>query len=768
MDSRASTRTRLSVLPVFIALLLNIFMVGPMATAPSTTLALTGSSFDATDGNLAVDGAESDWCTAPGSVVRKNDLPTGQNDDSYAEGAKEDDLNPPVETGSIPNNKVDLDRVYVDSETNADGDLFVYVGWVRNDDNGTGTISFELNQSGVVLSNGANHQRTAGDLLITFDFGGGDFESLEVNTWTGSAWGPEVDLVATGLGEGSVNQADVADCIAGGTIDDLKFGEFSFNLTDLIGGDCRSFASLFAKSRASNPITSKLKELIKPAGIDFSTCGQITILKQDELQQALGGATFSITPNPFTGSGSLSVTDNTAPDDNAAAGTIHLGDVEPGTYTVCETAAPAGYIIDSNCQQLAVGQNASVQFGPFTNGLGDLLWAKIDSQTDKALGGATFTVAGTAGAAMGFSTTITDNEAGKDADSDNGEFRLNNLKLGTYRITEITAPAGYDLPSPAFQDVVLDGQTDAAQFAFEDAPRADASISKDAVLSPVVAGESAAFTVTVHAGGTGTSENVVLTDLNTTGRSWTITGADAGDCAETSVAAGETLSCDFGDIPNGGDRTITITMSSRQGDCANGIANTASITSSNDHDASNNEDSASITVLCPNPGVAKDAVVDTIVFGDDAVFTITVHAGGTGPAENVVLTDLNDTGHDWVVTGTDAGACADTSVADGETLTCTWASIPAGGDRTITITMSSGAGRLRARHLEHGFDHGRRGRGRVQQRGQRLGRGALPGCGRAEDGEGRSDQRDRPGGVRRPGQCQRHRPVGERRPQRPE
>ena len=165
MVSRASTRTRLSVLPVLIALLLNILMVGPMATAPSRTLALTGSTFDATDGNLAVDGAESDWCTDPGLVVRKNDLPTGQNDDSYAEGAKEDDLNPPVETGSIPNNKVDLDRVYVDSETNAEGDLFVYVGWVRNDDNGTGTISFELNQSGVVLSNGANHQRTAGDLL---------------------------------------------------------------------------------------------------------------------------------------------------------------------------------------------------------------------------------------------------------------------------------------------------------------------------------------------------------------------------------------------------------------------------------------------------------------------------------------------------------------------------------------------------------------------------------------------------------------------------
>ena len=562
----------------------------------------------------------------------------------------------------------------------------------------------------------------------------------------------------------------MADCIAGGTIDDLKFGEFSFNLTDLIGGDCRSFASLFAKSRASNPIESKLKELIKPAGIDFSTCGQITILKQDELQQALGGATFSITPNPFTGSGSLSVTDNTAPDDNAAAGTIHLGNVEPGTYTVCETAAPAGYIIDSNCQQLAVGQNASVQFGPFTNGLGDLLWAKIDSQTDMALGGATFSVAGTAGAAIGFSTTITDNEAGKDADSDSGEFRLNNLKLGTYRITEITAPAGYDLPSPASRTSSWTARPmrHSSRSKTRRGPtRASPRTRSSARSSPARMPRSRSRSTPV---GPARSEDVVLTDENTTGRNWTITGADAGDCADTSVAAGETLSCDFGDIPNGGNRTVTITMSSRQGDCANGIANTASITSSNDHDASNNEDSASITVLCPNPGVAKDAVVDTIVFGDDAVFTITVHAGGTGPAENVVLTDLNDTGHDWVVTGTDAGACADTSVADGETLTCTWASIPAGGDRTIDDHDVQRAGRLRARHLEHGLDHGRRGRGRVQQRGRRLGRGPLPDAGVAEDGEGRSDQRR---STRRSSSTSWSAPaatgtVGTSRPQRPE
>ena len=120
----------------------------------------------------------------------------------------------------------------------------------------------------------------------------------------------------------------------------LHFGEFSFNLTDLLGGDCRAFANIFAKSRASNSIESKLKELLKPAGIDLSTCGQITILKDDSNGDPLGGATFSVDPNPFTGQGTLQVTDNEDPDDNDDAGVIHLSDVEPGDYEVCEAEAP--------------------------------------------------------------------------------------------------------------------------------------------------------------------------------------------------------------------------------------------------------------------------------------------------------------------------------------------------------------------------------------------------------------------------------------------
>jgi uncharacterized repeat protein (TIGR01451 family) len=703
-------------LPITVAFLLNV-VVGPLAPITqlaAPVLALGNSSFNALDGNLVDDGAnETDWCTPAPNLQIGTDSPSGSNDTSFASNNNKEDSNvPTLSQGTIPNNKDDLLREYIASETVGE-DLFVYLAWVRADSTGTSTIDFEFNQSDQISSNGTTKVRTDGDLLVTFDFQanpgsqGGYNVELTLRTWDNDAsdqpdptstppntgkWVNPIDLVASGLAEGSVNDDTVSDCVANPNVDlpVATFGEAVLNLTAILGGDCEAFGSLFTKSRSSNSFSADLKDRINPLPVDLSTCGQITILKDDENGDPLGGATFSVTPNPFTGSGSLSVTDNVAPDDDAADGVIHLSAVEPDEYEVCETDAPDGYIIDTTCQTLTVSQNGSAQFGPFVNGLGDISWEKVDEQSGEKICCATFTLEGIAGAADGFGPlTVTDNGQ-NDEDSDVGELLVTGLLLGTYRITETVAPDGYDLPSPAFKDVVLNGETALPDAAFQDPPQADASISKDAVLSPIVAGETASFDIEVTAGGTGTSEDVMLTDLNETDHTWTVSGPDSGDCADVSIAPGETLSCDFGDLANGASREITISMTSDADDCELGIANTATVSSSNDHDASNNEDSASITVLCPNPGVVKDAQVTPIVFGEDAVFTVTVTAGGTGAAKNVVLTDLNDTGHDWTVSGADSSACVDLTVADGETLSCTWSEIAAGQSRSITITMTSG------------------------------------------------------------------------------
>ena len=397
---------------------------------------------------------------------------------------------------------------------------------MRADSTGTSTIDFEFNQSDQVSSNGTTKVRTEGDLLVTFDFqanpgsqGGYDVE-LTLRTWDNDAtdqpdptstpantgkWVNPVDLVASGLAEGSVNGETVTDCVANPDVDlaEATFGEAILNLSDILGGSCEAFGSIFTKSRSSNSFSADLKDRINPLPVDLSTCGQITILKDDENGDPLGGATFSVTPNPFTGSGSLSVADNSAPDDDPADGVIHLSAVEPDEYEVCETDAPDGYIIDTTCQTLTVTQNGSASFGPFVNGLGNISWEKRDAQSGALICCATFTLEGIAGAADGFGPiTVTDNGL-NDEDDDDGKLLVTGLLLGTYLITETAAPNGYDLPGDADQEVVLSGQTASAANPFQDPPQADASITKDAVLSPIVAGESASFDIVVSAGGTG-------------------------------------------------------------------------------------------------------------------------------------------------------------------------------------------------------------------------------------------------------------------------
>ena len=217
-------------------------------------------------------------------------------------------------------------------------------------------------------------------------------------------------------------------------------------------------------------------------------------------------------------------------------------------------------------------------------------------------------------------------------------------------------------------------------------------VTKTSVASPIVFGQDAAFTVTVTAGGSAAAANVVLTDDNETGHDWVVSGAGSSACADVTVADGETLTCTWPSIPAGESRVVTITMKSDAGDCVEGISNTASISADADVDQSNNQASASISVLCPDPSVSKDAVLTPITAGDAASFTITVNGGGTGAAANVTLTDVNETDHSWSISGADAAACGmDLTIEPGDSLVCTWASIPAGGSRVVTITMTSDA-----------------------------------------------------------------------------
>src|SRR5262249_21715365 len=152
--------------------------------------------------------------------------PSGQTDDAFGQGTKEDNPVPTVVTGSIPNNKSDLTRFYVSNEIRDDGHIFMYLAWERANTLGTANIDFEFNQSAVVSANGVTPVRTVGDMLITYDFASsGNVLNLGLRRWTGSAWGPSIDLSGAGFANGAVNNGfSVLDPISGQTLATQRFG----------------------------------------------------------------------------------------------------------------------------------------------------------------------------------------------------------------------------------------------------------------------------------------------------------------------------------------------------------------------------------------------------------------------------------------------------------------------------------------------------------------------------------------------------------------
>src|SRR5262249_1816154 len=156
---------------------------------------------------------------------------------------------------------------------------------------------------------------------------------------------------------------------------------------------------------------AELKDyLTGPAHTD-SRCGALTIEKQDPDGQPLGGATFTVEPNPIPGAAdpdSLTITDNDENDTDPADGVIVIDPGEPGDYTITEATPPPGYIQDGEPQDVTLEEFGAVTV-TFVNGLGSLAWSKLDAESGDPVCCATFTVEGTAGAAEGVSIIVVDN-----------------------------------------------------------------------------------------------------------------------------------------------------------------------------------------------------------------------------------------------------------------------------------------------------------------------------------------------------------------------
>ncbi|NLP84380.1 DUF11 domain-containing protein [Microbacterium sp. CFH 90308] len=450
------------------------------------------------DGNLCLDGDGTlDWATVGGQPVADD----GYDDSTqFTQGASENDWPWTLAQtqGQNAQGKSDIGNVYAYTQT-VGGDIYAYLGFERAENTGSVSYHVELNQ--LANSFGPVPNRTVGDLRLTIEQTGNNTIALvDAEVWDGDSW---ESLGSTGGFVGQVNQGDI-DNLSGEVREAGTFAEIAINITDLFEGEGCSgnFGVLNVRSSASPEDTSALSDWVAPISVNVpSTCATLTIFKTDPDGGPLAGAEFSISPNPVTGTGSTTGTTN------AKGEIVFSGNVLPGQYTITETAAPPGYLLDTTPQVVTLG-DAESKTVTFVDPLGSVSWLKHD-RAGQLLGGATFAITATGGAAAAapwaddFPMTVVDNGL-NDADPDAGEILVEDLPTGDYSVAETAAPANYVLdPTPKAFSITQEAPHPSIQTPFVNTPFASVTLTKVWVNS--FAGDQADIAIGGDAAANGTS-----------------------------------------------------------------------------------------------------------------------------------------------------------------------------------------------------------------------------------------------------------------------
>jgi hypothetical protein len=349
----------------------SIAVAGPIGTS---------AGFEDDDGNLAPQAPVNfDWNsfapvswtgTAPyrqsTAVVNGwtfNGLEDAQktsSDTGFAGGTKQDDDCAKVIGTSAPN-KDDLKRIYIAHKT-VNNHIFLTLGWVRIPQNSTSAsahVGFEFNQSATACGAQSNGlvKRTAGDMLIVYDFEGGSAAPvLTVRRWVTNpafacevsndsppCWGVAVNLSASGFAEAKVNTSDVPDQIAPDgteTLHTQEFGEAGIDLTaaGIFSSGCTAFGRASGVSRSSgNSANAAMEDLVGPGPVDIENCAPTTTTTAQKVEikdfaqptgfgTPTGTVTFRLFTNstctgtPLYNSGAVPLVNGLASTDNAPNG----------------------------------------------------------------------------------------------------------------------------------------------------------------------------------------------------------------------------------------------------------------------------------------------------------------------------------------------------------------------------------------------------------------------------------------------------------------
>lgn len=207
-------------------------------------------------------------------------------------------------------------------------------------------------------------------------------------------------------------------------------------------------------------------------------------------------------------------------------------------------------------------------------------------------------------------------------------------------------------------------------------PLADLSIVKRVSDARVREGETFTYTLTVRNGGPSTARGVVVTDSLPAGLRLVSVRTTRGGCAAEPVV------CTLGDLADGAEAAITITVRAAE---AGSYANSAAVTSSTpDPDPSNNHDGTrSSGSREADLSIVKRASSEQALVGAAIVYTLSVRNNGPTRALDVVVTDALPAGLQLESVTSSAGSCAATPA-----IVCELGTLSSGRTETVTVTAT--------------------------------------------------------------------------------